>query len=248
MTTSIAGRFCHLTCRDVSMVADPLLKIFFGFLIILSAVVIYLRVRRGSVLVAWGESRRARRFSEEVLASGLVRYKATSRFETLVQDLVDAMLSRGRTVLLVASPPRAAAYQSRFSQAHKTGSLVLVKLSASSRTDRFYLTSQGEKNKALAGKVAEISVDWLEYLSEVIEGLSPGSAVVFEPLTDLILMNGFEKTFKFIKKTVDYCVSHDIKMISFINDEAHDESVKAGFEGLFTNIASIGRDGIELIK
>jgi len=230
------------------MAADPLLKIFFGFLIILSAAAIYLKARGASVFGAGGESRRARRFSEEVLATGLVRYKATSRFETIVQDVVDNILSQGRTVLLVASPPRAAAYQNRFSQHHKTGSLILVKLSASSRTDRFYLSSSGEKNDALAGRVAEISVDWLEYLSEVIEGLSPGSAVVFEPLTDLILMNGFEKTFKFIKKTVDYCVSRDIKMISFINDDAHDESVKASFEGLFTNIASIGRDGIELVK
>ena|GEM_PF-5386611 len=230
------------------MSVEHVLKIFVGLLILLSAVFIYFKWHSRSAIGTGGVSKQVQKFSKSVLTTGLVRYKATSRFETMVQDIVESLLAKGQTVLLVASPPRAGTYQNRFSQQHKNGSLILVKLSASSRTDRFYLTWPGEKSEALSGRVAEISVDWLEYLSEVIEGLSSGSAVVFEPLTDLILMNGFEKTFKFIKKTIDYCVSRDIKMISFINDEAHDESVKASFEGLFTNIASLGRDGIELVK
>ena len=141
------------------MSVEAVLKIFFGFLIILSAVVIYLRACGAFGLGAGGVSKQAKRFSDRVLTTGLVRYKATSRFENMVQDITDTMLSRGRTVLLISSPPRAAAYQNRFSQHHKTGSLILVKLSASSRTDRFYLSWPAEKSEAPSDRVAEISVE-----------------------------------------------------------------------------------------
>ncbi len=72
--------------------------------------------------------------------------------------------------------------------------------------------------------------------------------ILFEPLSDLILINGFEKTFKFIKKTVDYCVKEEIKLVAFLNYEAHEESVRAGFEGLFTGISKVSEDAIDIVK
>jgi hypothetical protein len=178
----------------------------------------------------------------------LIKYKPTSRFERVVEDVIDYYLTKNRIVLLVSTAPRTQTYAKLFSEDFRKGNLIIVNMSASSRTDSFYLTNQRGKKEELKGKVAEISVDWLEYLSEVIEGLPRESKVVFEPLSDIVLMNGFDKTFKFTKKTLDYCAGENIQMISFINDEAHVESVKASFEGLYTNIANISNDKLETLK
>jgi hypothetical protein len=220
----------------------------FGAAIIVALALIIRRNRVQNTTVYESFSKKARGFASTISATGLLRFKATSRYEKTVQEIVSYFLTQGQTVLLVSSAPRSDSYSSVFSEAFQSGAFIIVNISASSRTDRFYLTSPGAKKEELAGKVAEISVDWLEYLSEVVEGLPKKSVLVFEPLTDLILMNGFDKTFKFIKKTIDYCVGEKIKMISFINNEAHEESVTASFDGLFTNIAIITVDGLEILK
>jgi hypothetical protein len=123
-----------------------------------------------------------------------------------------------------------------------------VKVTASHRTERFYLIKKGSERGDLKGRVAEISVEWLEYLSELIEGLPANSTVIFEPLSELVFMVGFEKTYKFIKKTIDYCAEEQVHLIAFINREAHDQGLKASFEGLFTNIGKIFQDGLRIIK
>jgi hypothetical protein len=193
----------------------------------------------------WSE---IRRIVEHISTAALIRYKPTSRYERAVQEVVRLCLKNDQRVLLVSSAPRTEGYAELFREEFSKGNLMLVKISANPRTDSFYLTGREAKKEELKGKIAEISVDWLEYLTEVIEGLSKGSNVVFEPLSDLILMNGFEKTFKFIKKTIDYCIGENIHVFSFINDDAHEDNVKASFEGLFTNIAVVTDDKIEIIK
>ncbi len=232
----------------MDMALDSTIIFVFGALLVAALLLFIIRKRAKNTEEFEGFSKKALRFSSETSATGLVRFKATSRYEKTVKEIVSYFLSQGQTVLLVSSAPRTDSYKSIFSEAFQSGALIIVKVSASSRTESFYLTSPGAKKDEFAGKVAEISVDWLEYLSEVIEGLPKKSTLVFEPLTDLILMNGFDKTFKFIKKTIDYCVGENITMISFINNDAHEESVTASFEGLFTNIATVDVDELEIVK
>jgi len=202
------------------------------------------RLRRGRErLVSLGEG-----FTESVASTGLIRYTPTSSFEKTVQGAVKALLKEKRRVLLVSTAPRSEAYAEMFQQPFQTGGLLLVRLSASPRTERFYAVEGSESLGRLKGRMAEISVDWLEYLSEMIEGMPRESALVFEPLSDLVLMNGFEKAYKFLKKTVDHCVTAGIRVIAFINREAHDESVLAGFEGLFTRIADMDAQELRMVK
>ncbi len=189
----------------------------------------------------------AKRFLDSVSTTSLIKYQPTSRFERVVEGIVDALQSQGQHVLLVSPSTRGSIYAERFGDSIQSGDVTLVKISASGRTDRFYKI-EGKKEEKGADRIVEISIDWLEYLSEIIEDLSEKSSVVFEPLTDIILINGFDKTFKFIKKTVDFCVDSNIRLICLINDEAHGETVKAGFEGLFMNIAKIMDDEIQLVK
>jgi hypothetical protein len=190
------------------------------------------------------------RFINSISATALIKYKPTSRFETVVQAVVNTYMTKERNVLLVSSATRTGVYAKVFSESIIKGSIKLVKLSASAKTDSFYRieTKKTKKKGGVEDNIVEISVDWLEYLSEVIENLPKKSAIVFEPLSDIILINGFEKTFKFIKKTIDYCIGEGVEIISFINDEAHEETVKASFEGLFTNIAQIMDDEFKIIK
>jgi hypothetical protein len=193
-------------------------------------------------------SKKVRTFIDSISSTALVKYKATSRFENVVKSIVYSCLQKQRHVLLVSSAPRIDIYAAEFKEEFEKGLLKLVKISSSTKTDRFYLRTSTETEDKMKGKVAEISVNWLEYLSEVVEGLPKKSVLIFEPITDLILIIGFEKAFKFIKKTIDYSVNESIPIISFMNAEAHEEKINASFEGLFTNIASISEDSLEIIK
>lgn len=188
-------------------------------------------------------------FIRGVISTALIEYAPTSRFEEIVGDVVDAYVDLGSKVVLLVSPAtRATAYLERLSD-HIAGKRIrLVKVSASARTDHFY-SVDGYKDKTdLEEAMTEISVDWLEYLSEIIEGLDNKSAVVFEPISDILLINGFEKSFKFIKKTIDYCADRGIKVTCFINSEAHTDLIKASFEGLFTNIGRVKDGKLMLLK
>jgi hypothetical protein len=193
-------------------------------------------------------SKKPRDLLDNLSSTVLIKYKATGRYEKAVQDVVERNLDKNAKVLLVSSPLRAEGYAKNFKEANQRDDLIIIKLSAGSKTDRFFITHGADKKKDPNDRIMEISVDWLEYLSEVIEDLPTQSTIIFEPLSDIILMNGFEKTFKFMKKSLDYCANAGLQMISFINDEAHEEKVKASFEGLFTNIASVFDDSIEIVK
>lgn len=180
-------------------------------------------------------------FSVAITTNALITYKPFSKYEKTLETIAESFLDHGTKVLVVSTASRTQRYMTHFKEPFSKGDVDLVKITASPRNDRSIL-------KREAGKVSEVSVDWLEYLSEVIETLPQKSAVFFEPLSDLILINGFEKTFKFLKKTIDYSTHERIKVISFLNNEAHDEAVKASFEGLFSKIADISEEGFRIIK
>ncbi|RMF91717.1 MAG: DUF3795 domain-containing protein [Methanobacteriota archaeon] len=190
------------------------------------------------------------RFVNSISATAVIKYKPTTRFEGVIQSVVNTYLTKHYNVLLVSSATRTEIYAKAFSESILNGSIKLVRLSASAKTESFYRVEKKKpkEKETVEDKVIEISVDWLEYLSEVIENLPKKSAIVFEPLSDIILINGFDKTFKFIKKTIDYCIGEGIEMVAFINDDAHEEMVKASFEGLFTNIAEIYGEEFRIIK
>jgi len=191
---------------------------------------------------------KGRDLTDRLSRLALVKFKPTTRFEGVLQRFVSSFVQKGRYVLLVSSAPRADFYGEAFEEELKDDKMRLIKVTASPRTERFYINPKEAKKDGEKGKIAEISVDWMEYLSEVVETLPKDSVMVFEPLSDLILMNGFEKAYKFIKKTLDYCVEAGVQMISFINDDAHEESVKASFEGLFTNILIAVDNRVEIVK
>jgi len=190
----------------------------------------------------------SKEFVDSISSAALILFTPKSKYENTIHSIVDYSLKKNRAVLLVSSAPRTEGFTKKFNNEFNKGNLIVVKISSSQKTDRFYFKNEDAKKGNLKGKVAEISVDWLEYLSEIIEGLGGGSVLVFEPLTDLILMKGFDKAFKFMKKTIDLTAEQDVQVISFINDEAHEDNVKAGFEGLFTNIVKITNGKIKILK
>ncbi len=188
-------------------------------------------------------------FVRGIISTGLIEYAPTSRFEDIVGEVVEAYVKLGRRMVLLVSPAaRAASYLGRFSDLIAAEKIKLVKVSASARTDHFYSVGGYTDKTELEETMTEISVDWLEYLSEIIEGLDNKSAVVFEPISDILLINGFDKSFKFIKKTVDYCADRGINLTCFINSDAHTDLIKASFEGLFTNIGMVTNGKLTIRK
>lgn len=185
--------------------------------------------------------KKAALFTAQIHSNALINYKPFARYEKVLETMAQTFLNKGSKVLIVTTASRSQEYVAKFKEPFSRGDVEIVKITASPRSDRSIL-------KREPGSISEVSVDWLEYLSEVIETIPKKSAVFFEPLSDLILINGFEKTFKFMKKTIDYSTHEGIKVISFLNDEAHEESVRASFEGLFSKIAQLTENEFMAIK
>ncbi len=75
-----------------------------------------------------------------------------------------------------------------------------------------------------------------EQFKDVLEGMPAGSALIFEPLSNLILTAGFDATFKFVKKTLDYMAGEGLSLTCFLNPSAHDEKAVEKLGGLLKSV------------
>ena len=82
-----------------------------------------------------------------------------------------------------------------------------------------------------------------EQFKDVLEGMPAGSALIFEPLSNLILTAGFDATFKFVKKTLDYTSGEGLSLACFLNPSAHDEKEVEKMRKLLNSVTIEG-DGL----
>jgi len=73
-------------------------------------------------------------------------------------------------------------------------------------------------------------------------------SMVFDSLSDLVLSFGFEKTYNFVKYSMDMLSSPRITVLFLLNQTAHDPQVSSSLRGLFSNQVSIGKVGIQTVK
>jgi len=73
-------------------------------------------------------------------------------------------------------------------------------------------------------------------------------SIVFDSLSDLVLSFGFEKTYNFLKYSMDMLSSPRITALFLLNQTAHDPNVSSSLRGVFSNQISIEKDGIHVIK
>jgi hypothetical protein len=72
--------------------------------------------------------------------------------------------------------------------------------------------------------------------------------VVFDSLSDLVFIVGFEKTYRFMRYAVEMLASPRNTVLFLLNQHAHDPQVMSGLRGLFSDQISFGEEGIQTVK
>jgi hypothetical protein len=89
----------------------------------------------------------------------------------------------------------------------------------------------------------------LDVFNKALEALSDGNInVVFDSLSDLIMTIGFEKTYRFIRYTIEMLTSPRITVLFLLNQTAHDLKVRSSLSSLFSDQISFGREGMQIVK
>ena len=68
---------------------------------------------------------------------------------------------------------------------------------------------------------------------------------VFDSITDLILSSGLEKTYKFLKQTIEMTSSHSVTAVFLFTLGAHNERDESVIRSLFSNQLSYGSEGLK---
>ncbi len=165
----------------------------------------------------------------------LIEYDPTSRYEKIVIEIANNVLSQGSYVLLVSSRPRTDVYLDALRKHFENGALRLVNLSITGTL-------------SLESEIIEIPVKQLEWFSDVFGRLTKDSIVIFEPLSDIILHIGMEQSYTFLRHNVELIQKGGAGVAVMINYNAHKKEDLSAFENLLLNLARISNDRLEMIR
>lgn len=168
-------------------------------------------------------SRRMYLYSELAGKTVLVEYSPTSPYENIVMDVVDYFMERA-PVLLISSLPRSSIYLEGFREGIGRGKIKLVEI-----------TMTGPRS--VEGVPIRFPLTELEWLKELYTSSPDGSAVIFEPLSDVIMNIGSGPSYKLLRYWLEMCTKKNMSFIAFLNQAAHHKEVISAFEGLFLSIA-----------
>lgn len=180
--------------------------------------------------------RKTPNFGSYLAPSALIEFTPTIACDVIVKDLVDYHIGRGKQILLVISSAKKNLYTMKMEDYLDIG---VVKLAI--------IGLEGEPMN-LKSNTVWIPINQLEWFSELWKTLSSNNLVIFEPLSDLVLINDVRPTYKFFRATLESLLNKKCSIIAFINKEAHPPLVVSSFEDLFQKIAEIGPTGELVIK
>jgi len=89
----------------------------------------------------------------------------------------------------------------------------------------------------------------LDALSKMLKTPSHGNLnIVFDNLSSLILSIGLQRTYQFMRYTLDMLTSTNSTALFLFNPDAHDQRVTSSLKSLFSNNISYGKDGLQVVK
>lgn len=72
--------------------------------------------------------------------------------------------------------------------------------------------------------------------------------IVFDSLSSLILLAGFEKTYNFVRYALDMLVSENATVLFLFSPDIHDQRVTSSLRSLFSNHVSYGKGKLQSVK
>jgi hypothetical protein len=198
----------------------------------------------------------AKEFYREFGRSALIEYTPTNQYENATMATVSNFLNSGKKVVLLTQAPRAMMYLEGFSTHVKNKKLKVVNITTENPLARPQMFRVGtvadEKEPAeIESDLIQVSVNNLEYVSEITEQMEESSVLIFEALTGIILALGKAKkeaVYKFFSTIVEEMSARDRVLVAFLNSGAHENEIVSAYEGLFVKIFKIDNNSLVSLK
>ena len=89
----------------------------------------------------------------------------------------------------------------------------------------------------------------LDALDKTLKPLPHGNLnIIFDNLSSLILSIGLQKTYQFMRYTLDMLTSTNSTSLFLFNPDAHDQRVASSLRSLFSNHISYRKEGLQIVK
>lgn len=168
--------------------------------------------------------------------STLIEYTPRTRYEDSVIEMCLRFYGDTMNVVLVSTEPRTSLYKNRLSELVDIGAMKFIELSSAEET---LMEKDG---------IIVLPKNELDSFFDLTSKLAAGCALIFDPLSDMLLTQGEDSTYAFVSKMVEKFASKNIVLVGMINNLAHTKEILSRFEGLFVNIAEESDNSIKLVK
>ncbi|TGC10717.1 DUF3795 domain-containing protein [Methanolobus halotolerans] len=168
--------------------------------------------------------------------STLLEYNPHARYEDAVIEVCLRLYGEMVNTVLVSTQPRTSLYREKLGDLIDVGAMKFIEISSTAKT-------VSEENGIIKLPVTE-----LEKFFDLTAKLPKDCAVIFEPVTQLIVTEGETKAYEFVSGMAERFDSSELMLIGLINATAHEERTVSRFEGLFLNLAELDRSRIRIVK
>lgn len=168
--------------------------------------------------------------------STLIEYTPRTRYEDSVIEMCLRFYGETMNVVLVSTEPRTSIYKDRLGELVDIGAMKFMELSFN------------EEKLVEKDGVIMLPMNELDSFFDLTSKLPAGCALIFEPLSHILLTEGEDLTYTFASKMVENFASKEIVLVGLINSLAHPKDIISRFEGLFVNIAEEAENSIKIVK
>ncbi|TQD26350.1 DUF3795 domain-containing protein [Methanolobus vulcani] len=168
--------------------------------------------------------------------STLIEYTPKTRYEDSVIEICLRLYGEMVNTVLVSTQPRTEMYKEKIGDLMDIGAMKFIEISSTTKT---VTNEEG---------IVKLPADEIEKFFELTSKLPEGCAVVFEPISQLILTDGEQRTYEFMSEMVERFSASKLLLVGMINKDAHDLQIISRFEGLFLNLADEKDAKIRVVK
>ncbi len=168
--------------------------------------------------------------------STIIKYTPNARYEDSVIEICLRLYGEMVNTVLVSTEPRTSLYKDKIGDLIDIGAMKFIEISS---------TCKQVKNE---DGIIKLPAHDLDKFFELTSKLPKGCAVIFEPITQLILTEGEKKTYEFMSLMVETFTKNELILVGMINKSAHDAQIVSIYEGLFLNIAEENGTKIRILK
>ena len=168
----------------------------------------------------------------------LLEIDPSSDYERVVEDFVDEALANDESVAVFTS--KGSAVYSALSNRGNVKFLILTQRISTPQAN-------ASENKILLP--ANDSSLLLDALNKVLKAYPErNSSIVFDDLSSLILLTGFERTYGFLRYALELLALENATSLFLFDPGAHDVKVASGIRSLFSDQIAYGKEGLRVVK